>query len=397
MYANNTFNYGSAMMAYNCISYLNDNISNMKFYIDINELQDLKRLKLGTKVESIYGYKNKYYKEKIFILSHIKNIIMHIKKIHSIKPNIIIILGGDAISSYYNTIDILMDLIKIYFSSIFIKTYLLSQSIGPFHSLKKIFVRLCLNNTLIFNRELITSHHLKYDLNIISYNSSDLAFLDLPMQNKNKNNILNKYNIKTNEYATIIPSGLINKYTKYHNRYIKNWKNIIERIIDSKKLKTKKIVLLAHVLKPNGVSDTEIINKIIKIIPKKYSTKIICITDPILPSEARHILSNSNFTITGRMHGAISTFQSYKPAISLSYSIKYKGVIGKNLKMDDLIIESNIDNLWKSNKIVELVIKKAEYIIDNYDEIIKRIKINVEINKKRAKYQLKYVVKNIDG
>jgi len=97
------------------------------------------------------------------------------------------------------------------------------------------------------------------------------------------------------------------------------------------------------------------------------------------------------------MHAAISTFQLYKPAISLSYSIKYKGVIGDSLGMNDLIIEARSDVLWSSGKIAELVIEKVEYVLKNYDKIISRIEPAVDKNKKMAMAQIEHVAEKLEG
>lgn len=40
------------------------------------------------------------------------------------------------------------------------------------------------------------------------------------------------------------------------------------------------------------------------------------------------------------MHAAVSTFQMGKPAICLSYSPKYKGVISDGLNLSELVIEA---------------------------------------------------------
>ena len=43
-----------------------------------------------------------------------------------------------------------------------------------------------------------------------------------------------------------------------------------------------------------------------------------------------------------------------KPAISLSYSIKYKGVISDGLNLPELVIEKN-DSLWEKYELSTLV------------------------------------------
>ena len=100
------------------------------------------------------------------------------------------------------------------------------------------------------------------------------------------------------------------------------------------------------------------------------------IREQILPVEARIILGHAYFTITCRMHSAVSSFQMGKPAICLSYSSKYKGVIADGLKMNNLVIEAKNEELWK-NEIVELVNNKIEYVEENYDDLKMKIRENV--------------------
>ena len=92
------------------------------------------------------------------------------------------------------------------------------------------------------------------------------------------------------------------------------------------------------------------------------------------------------------MHGAISAFQSGVPAISLSYSVKYKGVIGNSLNLPELIVETKkntfLEDIDKVNELISEVIQKREKIILN-------IKKNVKIVKKDAYLQIEEISKSI--
>ena len=115
----------------------------------------------------------------------------------------------------------------------------------------------------------------------------------------------------------------------------------------------------------------------------------------MLPSEAREILGNGLFTITGRMHAAVSTFFMRKPAISLSYSVKYSGVIGTGLDLNELVIECANEELWNKKEISIQVSNKTEYILDNYDELINKINRNVNEVTKITNEQLDNLIKDI--
>jgi colanic acid/amylovoran biosynthesis protein len=74
------------------------------------------------------------------------------------------------------------------------------------------------------------------------------------------------------------------------------------------------------------------------------------------------------------MHAAVSTYQMGRPSLALSYSVKYKGVLGSGLGMNDLIIEADNDAVWQNNEIVDQVNNKINHIIDNYNQLIVNIK-----------------------
>lgn len=377
--------------------------------------EDLKRLKIETlnkniiKPLDIYSNINmsKTSKKGINITTKIiyyskdwiKKIIYYDKHILSFNPVGIIVLGGDDLSEYYSIIGLVVELYLLYKLSKKSNVFLVGQTIGPFHSWRKRLARLCLGNCQIFTRDPVSANYLKDDLNLKNVLlSSDLAFLDLPKQNdlNNTKKLLKKYRITSNDYITLIPSGLFNHYTDSYTDYINAWSNIITSLVELPAIKSKDIVLLAHVL-TDGVDDRKIINQIKKKLHNEISNRIVYITDILLPSESRIVLGNGFFTITGRMHGAISTIQMLKPAIALSYSVKYEGVISENLGIPDLIIEAKSDILWSSDEIVELVMNKVDYVLMNYDEITSRIGIGVEKNKKLAMVQIKYVAKKLEG
>ena len=93
--------------------------------------------------------------------------------------------------------------------------------------------------------------------------------------------------------------------------------------------------------------------------------------------------------LTGRMHAAISSFQMGKPAISLSYSVKYAGIIGKDLERADLIIESAGEKLWKSREIINKIENRVNYLLENYSQLKNEINKRIKFIKIKALSQIK--------
>ncbi|MDU4892498.1 MAG: polysaccharide pyruvyl transferase family protein [Clostridium sp.] len=371
---NNTFNYGSLMMATVIISALDKKNKNIKFYVDCSSDKDLERLKRETGINAIYrdniGPGNNLIER---FSNKVKRVFLN-RRINNIEQ--VIILGGDDISEYYG-IKILETFLKeIEEQSKSKNLILLGQTIGPFTEERGDMAKRCLKNTKIYCREDKCLSYLK-SLNFKNVkNGMDLAFAELPMQS-HSNDILNKYKLKKDEYICIVASGLSTCYTNNITDYIEEYINILNVIIHNERLTDKKIVLLPHVLLPRNVDDRLVINEMVNNLNPDLKNGIISINDELLPSEARAILGGGIFTITGRMHAAVSTFFMGKPAISLSYSVKYAGVIGEGLDMNELIIEAAVDKLWKDRMISEIINKKICYVLDNYDQLAEKINKNI--------------------
>lgn len=397
----NTYNIGSAMMAINLIYYMYNNDKEIEFYTDIDDEDNLKRLRLSCCIDKIYMNDIKLSSKTIVekVIDKLMNIT--IRKFDEGKINFlysrrlkkyakaikeqytkVIILGGDDLSSEYPLGGIMHQIKMIDSLSDNIKVILFGHTLGPFEGKKAEYIHKVLEKCMICPRDIVTYSYLKEKLRKDNIElTADLAFLDLPCQ-ENKYS-LNKYIKGKYEYITLIPSGLYKYYTNDRNRYLEVWGNIVKSILNNKKLKKYKIIFMSHVTKPSLVNDILIIDDLIEKLNTELSGELkkrlvrICHSE-MLPYEARNILGGGYFTITGRMHGAVSTFQMGKPAISIAYSNKYKGVIGDGLGFNNLIIDGKGERLWNGNKINNEVDEIIENIIVNYDEYLENINIAVK-------------------
>lgn len=381
-------NYGSGMMGLIVLNELSKRYpKGTIFYSDFNNY---------TSIDDIKGELSNEINLKTFIPKEIE--FSRYKWMRSIQKrkylvdgseikdfNEIIVLGGDDLSEYY-TDKIYRTLLKYWRWSKSKPVTLLGQSIGPFQKNKNRFVvKYFLKNIPIFVRDYWSKEYLEkeFGLNKNLHQGADLAFLDLPMQHdlSIETEILKKYNLSKNEYLCIIISGLQGKYyTPNKEKYFEAFRNLIKRIKQNSILKNHKIVLLAHTFPPHG-NEGELVENFYNQLTLTEKENIVPISDKILETRARFILGNGRLTITGRMHAAVSTFQMGKPAISLSYSAKYKGVIGMNLGREDLIIESNKSELWDSGEIVNLIVDKIDYLLVNYESLTIDIKEKIKIQK----------------
>lgn len=373
LHSKNTQNYGSFMMTINAVKHLRSIFPQANFYVELNTIIDEQRL--HDELDNTISFTAI---NSVPLFDHNKKIIRDFKRVQgyktqsqyikSLNPNLIVYLGGDDFSEYYNKHKVMVELFWTWQFSQHAQILFLGHTIGPFTSYRKSLVKTFLSKSHIITRDDKSKKHLIDDLKVPHVTSShDLAFLNLPLQGRK--DILDTYHLRSDEYITCVPSGLHTHYTHSYQDYIENWKQIIYSISQNPHLKDKNIVFLAHVLTDNKVDDGDIIQDILTQLNQEQKLNmdnIISITNLLLASEARSILGHGYLTISGRMHATVSTFQMGKPAIPLSYSVKYAGVIGQSLQRPELIIEATDNHLWKSGEIVTQVNQKIDYVIDNY-------------------------------
>lgn len=380
-HASNPLNYGTNMMVTNFMYYLDKYMgTNNEYLLDVFNDNDLDNFghqyKEGNmKRETIdytLTYSNNIMEKAINkIKRKIAFEFFYNRKVDKLKRNtdILAILGGDDLSEYYQIDSLKRELSRIKDISKTINTFLVGQTIGPFYEDRIKLARESLKDIPIYSRDPWTTNYLKNELKVSQCReSADLALLPLPYQDNMsiKENILHKYDLKSEGYITLVVSGLYNSYCDDKQLYIDNWIKIINHL--KNKFRDKKIVFLPHVLRNAQYDDRNMIRELQQRLGegKEYTY----IYDEMMPLEARFILGNGIFTITGRMHGAISTFQSRKPAISISYSVKYNGVIGESLKLGNTIVDGCGKNKWSNYGVANEVINKIEYILSN-DLLIK--------------------------
>ncbi len=384
--AYNTYNYGSMMMCENLIKELKKRISNIDFFIDNATDDNIQRLKIATeynKIESSNLYVDNYKLKRGFFAKlerKIKYDIYQFKIIKNVKKyNVVLVLGGDDYAETYDDKKYALKLLK-QLNRLNNRTNLImiGQTIGPYTGKRKEYAKKLFPKIKLYTRDDLSSQYIINELNSSPNISRDLAWLDLQLQGKfeqDYNKILNKYMLKNDQYIVIVGTGLAKWYTINEEKFYFNFVKIIDNI--KVKYPAKKIVWLSHVTTPEpALSDNTMLN----IINSKYDNYIdknlVVIKEQVLPVFARIILGHAYFTLTCRMHAAVSSFQMGKPAICLSYSSKYKGVISDGLNMKNLVIEAKDDEIWK-NEIIKIVDKKIEYIEKNYDELLIKIKKNV--------------------
>jgi colanic acid/amylovoran biosynthesis protein len=391
----NLNNYGTGMLGLITIQALADNCGKdeVEFYCDLNEHAIIDEIK-----KELSGIANikRYVNIKSNLISKTKNpILRKIKRLKYFLFNSeykqfdrIIVLGGDDLSEIYskNSYNVAIELLFLWRASFNTKVFLIGQTLGPFnHPINRYAIRYLLPRLKVYARDLWTKEYIKNEFGISIKISADPAINDLPLQNNNilEKNTLIHYKLQKGKYFTIVISGLQKNdyYCEDYNTYLQNYKEVIEQLLKKPYLKDKKVCLLAHTFPPYA-DESSIITDLFNILPECSKESTIIVSDRILQTKARFVLGNGLFTITGRMHAAVSTFQMGRPAICLSYSPKYKGVIGGSIGRNDLIIEANDRTLWYSRAIKTTIEDKVDYLISNYENICIQISTRINDQKK---------------
>lgn len=392
-------NYGTGMMGLVTVNELNKRYKGaVEFHCDFNDFSTIEDIE-NELSESVVLKKHvlKEVKPSRFKIFRVfQNLLAVFSFSETKKFDEIIILGGDDISEYY-TNNIFLIILKYWFWSLFVPVTLLGQSIGPFYLKRnRWIVKYFMGRIKVIVRDGWTKGYLKKEFslenNIIQ--GADLAFYDLPRQNETEleKQVLKDYKLEIKKYCTMVISGLQgNYYTSNKENYFKAYEGFIKHIWSKYDGQIEKICLLAHTFPPHG-NEALLLEEFYKRFSKEEQAKLVLVTDKVLQNKARFILGNGLFTITGRMHAAISTFQMGTPAIALSYSAKYKGVIGINLKRDDLIIECNEAQMWGSGEIITEVNSKVDYVMENQNSLRNEIRLAVKSEKERVNWCLNSLV-----
>ncbi|MEK4004782.1 polysaccharide pyruvyl transferase family protein [Paenibacillus sp. FSL H3-0333] len=333
----NTFNYGSMMMGENFISYFNEiTKSKNTYYVETENEINVLRLREASGIEEIIKVNlGSLFTENIrkinYFLAYINN-----KRIYTELANeidLVVVLGGDDFTEDYGWKGPVINALKFnLLRKNGLKVIMLGQTMGPFLSFRKLLMKHLLSGVdKIYPRDLITYKYLCNNLGLKNIEiTDDLALLPLNKQ---------ELKPKSKEYITYCPSELIYRYSKEGAR--REWVEYNLFMIDTiiTMYPEKKIVLLAHVLVPVEADDRIIAKEIYDLIKDKYKDRVILEISEMFPYEVRNYIQQSYFTISSRMHPAVSSIQSEIPVITLSYSSKYWGIIGERYGLSQYIID----------------------------------------------------------
>lgn len=373
----NTFNYGSMMMAENFIWYSSKSADNLYYIVASDEIHvtrlieatGLKDRIIWISNKDIFKYSNRiinYSLKKVFHKSVISDLLQQMDKV--------IYFGGDDLTEIYGKkllIKNVMYLNTIYSSNI--EMDFVGQSIGPFSNsfIEKSVIKLLNKSNHISLRERLSYEYVKNNVkaaNVVLM--QDLALLPLakePETSTVRDNII------------ICPSELMYRHSKGIKRdeFIDYNVRLCEYVAEN--FADKKLIIIPHVWNDNMVNgDLNISKEIFAKIHDNYKHKIIGIFDkPLLPFEIRKVMNESCLVIAQRMHPAISSLETGVIPLVYSYGRKYEGIFNDLYKLNECMLD--IRKYENTELLFEDTISILQYITKNRTALNQKI---VSVNQK---------------
>jgi len=393
----NTYNYGSMMLGENAIYYLNKILKRKKiepiFLIYTNCLENIGRLKKATGCSNIemrtpidYGVSivGRKFKKIVEMLNFFFRGREKTKEYQNISEcDFLLVLGGDNFAGY----GAIWNLLDIYLVNKSDNLFFISQTIGPFSMCDKEIALRIFNKVdfPIYVRDKNSMAYCKKELGLQNIKfAPDLAFLDLAQQQVGDKK----------KYITLVVSGLAMRYSDNLEDYLQSIEEIIT-YLQTKLKYNERLLLLPHVISDpywfgESSSDRMMMRKIIK---RNNFPNIKFVFSDLLPYQARKYFSESRFVVSGRMHGCISSFQVGIPALALSYSVKYKGVIGRELGFPELVVECS----GVLSQKISIIKRKIDLLDKKHGVYSRKISKKIESIKRLSKKPLEEMADFIEN
>lgn len=335
----NTYNYGSMMMCENFIHYSRRFASdkNIRYYVETESSEHIQRLIEATGIDTIYPVRlNALFIETLNGRLLAEGFLGIRKIVTSLagQMDLAIVLGGDDFTEDYGWKGPVRQALKLnVLKRHGLPVILLGQTMGPFQSFRRPVMRWLLKSMdRIYARDGITCRYLA-DLGLANVSLvDDLALLPLARQEQEPEPA-------DYAYITFCPSELIYRYSRSGNReeWIEFNRFMISRLLHQ--FPEQRLVLLAHVLAPAHVDDRVIVDELYESIRSLYGDRILRVTEATFPYEVRKYIRKSLLTVSSRMHPVVSALQCAVPAIALSYSSKYWGIIGERYGLGSFLLD----------------------------------------------------------
>jgi polysaccharide pyruvyl transferase WcaK-like protein len=283
------------------------------------------------------------------------------------------LLGADVMDGYYSIARSTMRLRLLKLAELFCRDVRLlgfSFNENPHPKAVQLF-RLISGKVKILARDPVSLRRLIAN-NIQSELVADLAFALEPKVHKNSyyiENIERKiFEVKSNNKKVCFFNVNAIHSKEYGEQFTQGVKNFIEKIILHDNIF---VVFVSHDERVfDGYTDIGEANKIVREIGYKVDANSTVVASECLDAaELKYLVKHADFTITGRMHFAISSLSQGKPTVMFDYQGKQEGL-------------ANHFNIGKSDIIISPALSTEEMVLrfDRFLQNITAIKNKIEEN-----------------
>lgn len=279
-----------------------------------------------------------------------------------------VVLGGDDFTESYNPVGALIELYKfvLFRTRLKKKIFLLGQTIGPFFRWRHcVAIHFLQKFDLITCRDPLSYNYLRTSglRNIVL--CADLAFLPLARETEESQ--------REKKSCVIVPSRLLYRYAPYmtYSEYVDFWCSLLEEI---SWLFKGEMILLPHAMNWALDDDRLMVRDIvIASMRRKGSFPIFeAFKDLLLPFETRQLVfSKAKFTVTARMHAAISTLSKGGLPVNIAYSEKSHGVINQHFSLENAVVD--VRKFSSRRELQDSINSVIRFLIENYEVLVQKV------------------------
>lgn len=257
------------------------------------------------------------------------------------QTDLMIDLSGDTITEDYGPLVLLSHCIPIIIAACFDKPFVLfGQTVGPFSWAKPFVLPLLKRSESIIARDAFTYHYLQSiglkREQLVS--SIDTAFMLKPHFSQRVDRLMRSFKLKPKKDLTI---GMTISYQyqqflkqRTGKEALKILPAVIDRFISEY---DARLIFFPHVTGPGALlDDRKMASDVRQACRFKDRVAVLC--DELSPQEIKALISKCDLFCGARMHSNIAASTSSVPTVSLSYSVKSRGIMAR-LGMADWVVE----------------------------------------------------------
>jgi len=295
--------------------------------------------------------------------------------------------GGDLRTKSYGALSFYYSLCPLLFSILTKKPFIIyGETMGPFKGiLDKFVIKSLLNKaSLIMVREQITKDYLQaIGVNKPVHLTADPAFLLHPVSAEEVSKILTDEGITSSiqPLVGITASFLIYNFAFPNVKKLRAKREIyitlMAKLIDyiTERLNAT-VILFPH----SAIPEDKIIHK--EIYQRvKNKNKVILLGNEYDAAQIKGIIGLCHAFIGCRMHAIIASTTMYVPSVAISYSHKFRGILGSLLDSGKCIVD--ITQLSPEEFFDELCLK-VDYVWENREQIIRQLQERMPDVRRRA-------------